>query len=107
MKRRIEGIDDIEKIVCHEYGIPASEIYQRVRERHIVMCRFTVYYLAQKHLTMKQNKGLFARLSRRYNQHHATVIYGIQQIKNYLEVKDPYRPIIENCEAKMNVFYSQ
>lgn len=91
----------IETLVCWEYKIAQNILYQKGRKQNLVMCRYTIYYLAEKHL---HQTGIYSKLGRRYNQNHATILYGIQTLKNHIKYNDPYKQIIERCDNKVTSF---
>lgn len=69
------------ELVSRECGLTKEMLYNKSRKREIVYARQLVWYYA--HMTTKETLSSLGRI---FNKDHATVLYGIRNIKNQIEV---------------------
>jgi len=71
-------------VVCRVFELSREELTEGVRKKYI-MARFFYFYLCRSNA-----KGYSLQyVGSLVGKDHATVLYGIRQVENYLETKDP------------------
>ena len=70
----------LKKAVCSTYGVSEDELFSVNRRREIVSARRMILYFLRKHYG-ETYKGI----SKMFSMNHATAIYHITQMTNFLE----------------------
>lgn len=87
----------IEEVVCKHYGISMEKLKSHRRFRELAFARQVCYYLIRKHTTM----GLIAIGKRMGGRDHATIISGVRQVRNLMQVDTGIRLQVEAIEEKI------
>lgn len=75
--------DQILEVVCDHFDVSEKEVRGPVRERHLVVARHLLCYLA-KHFTPLT----LVSIGNRLNRDHTSVIYALSKIDDYIVTKD-------------------
>jgi chromosomal replication initiation ATPase DnaA len=90
------------EILADRFGIEKQEIFTKVKKRECVDARQLLYYLCSKRpMRIKYIQEYMAKNG--YTISHSTVIHGIKQIKERLEVDKDYVSIIKSIENSVNL----
>lgn len=87
----------IEEIVCKHFSVSMEKLKSHRRFRELSFARQVCYYLIRKHTTL----GLIAIGKRMGGRDHATIIFGVNTIRNLLEVDASVRMHVDAIEAKL------
>ncbi len=89
------------KTCCAVYGLSISQMRTRSRRQPLPVCRNAIFYFARRqcpYLTLRQ----IARLCGRTD--HTTVLWGIHQTQNLIDVADPlYSPGIREIAKRLGL----
>lgn len=89
----INGLADpeakkVEELVCNNLGMQPDMLQLHTRKRELVEARSLVFYILRRH---DKKKWSFAKLGALYGLDHATVMWGIDVIKNLLQTSKDFR----------------
>lgn len=70
----------VKEMVCTYYGVNSEALKQNSRKKEMVKCKQISMYLIKKHSNMSLES-----IGKEFGKNHATVIYSIKTISNYLE----------------------
>jgi hypothetical protein len=83
----------VKEIVCSYYGVDSDKLNYECRKRELVKCKQISMYLIYKHLNMSLSK-----IGQEFNKNHATVIYSVKTISNYLDWDKDLKNEIDELE---------
>lgn len=87
----------IEEMVCKHFSVSMEKLKSNRRFRELSFARQVCYYLIRKHTTL----GLIAIGKRMGGRDHATIIFGINQIRGLIQVDANVRLHVEAIESKL------
>jgi chromosomal replication initiator protein len=87
--------DNIIKDVCDVYGIELNELFSNARHRILVEPRQVLFYILHKKLNIPCQK-----VGKIFGKHHATVLHGANQMKNWMEFDKNLRSRIHQVIVK-------
>ena len=93
----------IVRCTCDAYGITDAEMRQKSRRRHLVTCRQTIAYLADKHAKLNQEQVAY-----RINQERSTLVHSCDVMESLIWQKDNAGLICLGVEKElMNLIYNK
>ena len=107
--------DNIIKDVCEVYGVEMEELFSKNRHRILVEPRQVLFYILHKKLNIPCQK-----VGKMFGKNHATILYGANQIKNWMEfdknlrsrvnqiiVKNDYMVLMRDIKTSTDKIYSK
>jgi chromosomal replication initiation ATPase DnaA len=91
--RKFKTIEEIEKVVCKIYEIDITLFKSKTRIREVVDARKAFYYMVRR---LKPKTSL-SSIGRYLNQHHATVLHGVNMCNMLIEHDAAFRIKINEC----------
>lgn len=100
------NIVTIETIVCKTMGVDINKVYEKNRQRNIVICRAIIWYFARK------IGWSLEALGRHSMMHHTSVINGLSTLNALMETDDhiydtvdELKKILKNTKLKGKKIY--
>ena len=78
-------IQEIENNVCRAFRINPEYLHSKNRESSLVFARYCIFKIARE-----ENFYTLQEIGRYFNKSHCTIIYGINQIDNVIELKKKF-----------------
>lgn len=78
--------DNLIARVCLEFNTTVEPLKLRSRKRELVIPRQIAFYLLRTKLDLT-----LSDIGRMFNRDHATVLYSVRTVKNFLEFDDYYK----------------
>lgn len=88
--------DKIIEVACDYFGILPGLLAAPCRRREITDKRYIIYYFAKKYTSLT-----YREIGEPFNQHYATVIYGIKIISNLMAYDHDTQQIVLNINNKL------
>jgi len=92
-------LKNVAAIVCRHYGINREDLDKNTRVHEIVLCRQVIWRIVRDIFGTAMP---YADIGTIGNRDHATVIYGIKAISNYLETDGRFAMEYEKISRTVN-----
>lgn len=93
-RNKEDVLENIEATVSNYFGVKANLFGCRTREGNVTMARhITMYFMRSK------TKSSLKAIGKRYNRDHTTVINAVRKVRNYMEVDEMTRHIVQKLEG--------
>lgn len=94
-------IEQVLEVVLEATSVTKDQFFSRNRKRDIVMARQVFFYLCRKYFDTP-----YVHLGKFIGQDHATVMHGVDMVKNMLFTKyEPMVDLVAKCEQKIRDKY--
>jgi chromosomal replication initiation ATPase DnaA len=87
------GIPMVKAVVMHYYGIPPETFHSKSRKGKLVEARFITWYFE------KRSGRTLVSLAWEYSKTHASIIYGIRMVDNWLLVDKAFSERFQKVES--------
>ena len=87
--------DNIIHDVCEIYGVEIDELFSKARHRILVEPRQVLFYILHKKLNSPCQ-----RVGKMFDKHHATVLHGANQIKDWMTYDKALRQRVHQVIVK-------
>jgi chromosomal replication initiation ATPase DnaA len=92
----------INEMVCDQFALPYTILASKAKPMNVVTARHIYCYLCRRYLNMS-----FAAIAKTVNRDHATVMYAVSAVGDYIRHKDAYvysnvTPLIEKIQMLAN-----
>lgn len=91
------NLQELMNIVAAYYDVSWLEVISKNRQTNIITARYAFIYLAHKIFRISKSE-----LGRMVLRDHTTIIYSIQQVKNWISINDPIQNELQTIIAKLN-----
>lgn len=79
-------IDSFLDFYCQKQNITIADVMKGSRKREYVMCRHWVWWAYRKYIQMHKLTVSLESMGLRFKKDHATVLHGIRNISNLVDV---------------------
>ena len=93
----MKDLQIIKERVCYETGVSENSISTKSRQRDIVLSRYIIYYLAY----INTDISLMRIGSYIGSKNHATVLHGVNKVKDYLSYDIKLQNKIDKLERQI------
>ncbi len=89
-------IEEVKNCVCRKYGVTLSQILSPERTQSIVTPRQLAMYISRKFTTRS-----LPEIAKQFEKSHATIIHGVKNITNRLDVDPELKASLEEILAEL------
>ena len=89
-------IEEVKNCVCRKYGVTLSQILSPERTQSIVTPRQLAMYISRKFTTRS-----LPEIAKQFEKSHATIIHGVKNIANRLDVDPELKASLEEILAEL------
>jgi chromosomal replication initiation ATPase DnaA len=76
-------------------------MYKKTQKSDMTTCRHLIYYFLHKYVRSKMGKNRpieYTTIASMFNKHHATIIYAIEKVENYINYNSEFRALVDEYE---------
>jgi len=91
-------------IIAHSveefFNFPEGTIFQRCRDREVVMARQIAIWLDHMEYKEKYSTNGWSCIARAYNYSHATIMHSVKTVQNDMHMR-PYLKVVNNIQKNI------